>query len=380
MHKTVETTRVTDGGTLEPSLQGKAQKRLVVRWLNWLWKHLEQIVIVIIGFLIVALIAAFLGVMFYESIASAFQEWIGIKESKNPKKEVLEFLGLGISGVIALFGLVALNRRASAQVEQNKITETGHFQERLKAAVDHLSNKSASGRIASFYEFLYLAKDRKEYYGQSILDILCAHLRQITDYKDIPDNEIKHSEEVNTLFDILFRREIGEIFDGLKFDLQRVNLTGFPFSTTRIPKGEFDFSDAKLNKIFWMSPNLRKAKLNYTKLQGAYLHYADLQGAALCHADLQGAELYLAKLQNAKLLFAKLQRANLISANLRGADLQDADFQDADLREADLQGASLHRAINLGGVNLSLAKYNDETMFPSEFNPKSKGMKHIRPR
>ena len=413
---------------IEPLWHSKTQKRLAVRrfydkfdWLRmilciiigWLRKHWERIVIVFIGVLIVASVAAFFGVMFYESVAFDFQKLFGIKESKNPKKEVLEFLGFGISGVIALYGLVALNRRASAQVRQNEITETGHFQERFKAAVEHLSNEKESGRIASFYEFFYLAKDRKEDYAQSILDILCAHLRQITDYNDIPDDKIKYSEEVNTLIGILFGRETGKIFDGLKFDLQRVNLTAFDFSM-RMPTGKIDFRSANLRKAIlygadlqgadlrganlrranlWMAnlqgamlheANLQGAKLDKVNLREAMLHEANLQGAKLWEADLQGADLQLAYLQEANvqrvnLQKAKLHKTDLWGANLWGANLQEADLWGANLRNANLRNANLQETKKLETANLSGAKYNDETKFPDGFEPQSNEMQYISP-
>ena len=77
-------------------------------------------------------------------------------------------------------------------------------------------------------------------------------------------------------------------------------------------------------------------------LVGASLGHANLQGARLSHANLQGAKLMRAKLQAADLMRAKLQGANLAHANLEEADL-------------------------------TLALYNDDTVWPDGFDSKAAG-------
>ena len=105
--------------------------------------------------------------------------------------------------------------------------------------------------------------------------------------------------------------------------------------------GQRDFASWNLQGV-----NLREALLARADFQEANLRFADLQGANLYEADLRGADLV---------------SSNLREANLKWADLRDANLRGADLREANLRGA----------------KYNSQTQFSDNFNPKSRGMVFI---
>jgi uncharacterized protein YjbI with pentapeptide repeats len=110
-------------------------------------------------------------------------------------------------------------------------------------------------------------------------------------------------------------------------------------------------------------PDLERANLGLSHLEGidlvgAHLERANLGGAHLEGADLGGAHLERANLLHAHLegasaRSAHLERANLLHAHLEGASarsarLQGADFMGAHLEGADLGGAHLERASFLG--------------------------------
>jgi uncharacterized protein YjbI with pentapeptide repeats len=97
-------------------------------------------------------------------------------------------------------------------------------------------------------------------------------------------------------------------------------------------------------------------------LRGVELRGAYLSGADLFHADLIGADLRGADLGEANLSTADLSRADLRRANLRGADLSDANLSGADLGGANLLDADLDRAI-----------YDNATVWPDDYDPKSGG-------
>lgn len=115
----------------------------------------------------------------------------------------------------------------------------------------------------------------------------------------------------------------------------------------------------------------------------AYLSGADLEGADLNKADLRWAGLGEAKLETANLSGADLYQAGLRGANLTGANLSGAILYEADLREAGLRGADLSLAIlsgayltkadltgaDLTDANLEGAHYDNETLWPTGFNP-----------
>jgi uncharacterized protein YjbI with pentapeptide repeats len=84
-----------------------------------------------------------------------------------------------------------------------------------------------------------------------------------------------------------------------------------------------------------------------------------------------------ANLTGLNLKAVNLQGANLTGANLFVADLRKANLDGANLARVDLGGASLHgadlRRANLDGADLRGAKYDDETIWPTNFNPHQAG-------
>ena len=277
----------------------------------------------------------------------------------NSKNEVLKFLGIGIAGLLLMLQALIANRRAKAmqraaeaqgdaanaqgdfanqQVIANKHTEDGQRQERLKNAIEHLGHRSGSVRMGGAYELFHLAQDNPEL-GQTILDILCAHIRTRTGekkYRD--DNQSSPSVEVQSLLNLLFRQN-HEVFDGFVVDLKGSWLNGA------------ELHEAHLSEAILSAVHLREALLWEAHLQGADLWEAHLQGANLQGAHLQGSELRGAWLQDVDLQDAQLQGANLQQSQLQCANLRDAQLQGADLQEAQLQSADLEQT-KLQGVRL----------------------------
>ena len=268
------------------------------------------------------------------------------------KSEALRFLGIGMGGILFVLQVVASHRRAKAmeaaakdqakateqQANVINVTEKGQRQERLKTAIDHLANKSISVRLGGAYELFHLAKETEEL-RDTILDILCAHIRWTTGEREYQKkNDLKPSEEVQSLLTLLFKKG-GPIFKDLHVNLQESFLKGANFFETQLQRANL------------VRAQLQGANLNVAQLQGAYLIRAQLQEADLIEAQLQGAYLIRIQLQGANLSRAQLQGAYLIEAQLQEADLIEAQLQGADLSFAELQGANLSHA-ELQGTNL----------------------------
>ena len=66
----------------------------------------------------------------------------------------------------------------------------------------------------------------------------------------------------------------------------------------------------------------------------------------------------------------RLNREDVGDIYLRDANLREADLQGANLEGADLIDANLLKA-DLSGVNLNGAKYNNNTIWPDDFDPKA---------
>ena len=163
---------------------------------------------ILIGVLVL-LVAVFLGVMSLESVANYIAELLGVSKNSDvsAKYEALKFLGIGMGGLLVALQALASYRRAKAMENAVQKTEQGHRQERLKNAIEHLGNASDSVRLGGAYELFHLAQDTEEL-CQTVLDILCAHIRRTTgEDKYREEHESKPSEEIQSLLTLLFVQE-----------------------------------------------------------------------------------------------------------------------------------------------------------------------------
>ena len=289
-----------------------------IRWMKTIFSLKSGLI-----FLLVALFSAFVAVMVCETVEKFIGQLLGLSKA-NEKNKILTFLGIGMGGILLALQAVIANRRAkamentaNAQVEANRNTEQGQRQERLKNAIEHLGNPSDSVRLGGAYELFHLAKDTKDL-RQTVMDILCAHIRRTTGEKEYrQDHPSKPSEEVQSLLTLMFVQE-HEVFKSCHINLQGSWLNG-----------------AKLDRA-----RLRDATLNETYLQGAFLTEAYLQGASLVVSQLGGAFLPFACLQGTILLNAHLEQASLTNARLQGAFLCQTNLQSANLHGAQMQGVA----------------------------------------
>ena len=289
--------------------------------------------------LLVVLFAAFVAVMCCKDAEGYIDQLLGL----SGKNEILTFLGLSMGGVLLALQAVIANIRAKAmekaaleQAKANENTEKGQRQERLKNAIEHLGHESVSIRLGGAYELFHLAQDT-ENLRQTILDILCAHIRQTTGESNYREEyKLKPSEEIQSLLTLLFVRE-HDVFKDLRINLQGSWLNGAELYDARLV-------NAVLDKAY-----LRGASLSNAWLQGARLFMAQLQGAFISDAKLQGATLVRTMLQESDLTGAQLQGAWLVDVKLQGSELENVMLQGAILYHVFMQGAVLLGA-HLHGV------------------------------
>ena len=314
--------------------------------LNWFLSQVKSLIPHVyslyswLRFLLIILFIVFMVVLFSGNAAEWAGQLIGIPEGEGAKKELLIFLGLSMGGVLLALQALAADTRAKAMEDTVKSTERGQRQERLKNAIEHLGAPAVSVRLGGIYELFHLAEDTLEW-RQTILDILCAHIRRTTSEKQYQVKyQQKPSEEIQSMLTLLFV-QAHTVFQG-----HRVNLEG-----------------AWLNGADLRDARLQCAKLNNTHLQGAHLEGARLQGAILNNARLQVAWLSNTWLHGADLNMALLQLAQLDNANLQGAYLIGANLQSANLARAKLQGAILTNAM-LQSAFLTDANLQGVTSWP----------------
>ena len=276
--------------------------------------------------LLVVLPIIFLAVMFDDCPKWIFN-LLGIAGTEEPKYEALKFLGIGMGGVLVALQALMSYRRAKAmegtaesqakatkeQAKANRHTGQGQRQERLKNAIEHLGHKSDSVRLGGAYELFHLAKDTleedpKEKLSQTVLDILCAHIRRTTSKSKYREKyKSKPSEEIQSLLTLLFVQEY-DVFKGLKIDLRRSWM-----------KGAY-LRNARLENAVLVGVNLQEADLYNAQMQGAVLWKTQMQGAVLADVKMQKATLTSAKMQGAILTDAKMQKAILTDAEMQRSD------------------------------------------------------------
>ena len=339
-------------------------------WQRWqrFWEPTDEIPFIVklsLGVLAVATVA----VMVSGSVTNCLQRLL------SEKDDVLKVIGYCVAGVVSIWLAWAANKRAKAmedtakeQAKATANTEAGQRQERLKNAIEHLGHGSDSVRMGGAYELFHLAKDTEdEDLHQTVMDILCAHIRQMTtdqttrgkDYQ--AEHKSKPSEEIQSLLTLLFVQE-HDVFKGRSINLQGSYLNGATLSQARLKKANLreaqlqraDLSSAQLQGADLTEAQLQKAKLMKARLQGAILVGAQMQGADLSYAKMQNADLSDAQMQGAVLRHAQLQGANL-RPKVQGGDSRPVKLQMADLGEAQLQGTCLYKA-QLQGAHLSMAQ------------------------
>lgn len=290
------------------------------------------------------LVVVFIAVMIIDPVKNCVGQLLGLTR----RNEILTFLGITMGGALLALQAVIANKRAEAmekaasaqvkatkqQTKANKNVEQGQRQERLKNAIEHLGNMSSSVRLGGAYELFQLAQDIPVL-RQTVLNILCAHIRQITSDDEYRNKyRLKPSGEIQSLLLLLFAQE-HNIFKGFHPDLQGSFLNG---------------SDLR-------SAHLENANLEGVMLMDANLFKANFQGATLLNANLMGAIAPGANLSGAIILTSNFQRVVLYKSLLRGVTIIGAKMHLADLREVQLQGAVIE------GAQLHIARLGGAVLF-----------------
>ena len=265
----------------------------------------QNILLVFLVCLSVALTVVFFLTMFIEGVENHLYKLSGV--AKGGKLLLLQSIGILIGGVfVASQALasyirgIAMEKTAAAQADStgqqaraNVLIEQGQRQERLKAAIDHLGHLSSSVRLGGAYELVHLARETEDLRG-TVLDVLCAHVRQTTTTKEYRENHhSKPSAEIQILVTTLFVQNICW-FKGLRAHLQGVTL------------------------------------LN-----------ANLSGVFIAQADLSGARIFTSNMQRAIVVESHVRGATIIGTAMHFADFRQAEFQGSQMREVHMQGANV---------------------------------------
>lgn len=153
-----------------------------------------------------------------------------------------------------------------------------------------------------------------------------------------------------------------------KISLQKTSLNQITFNKCDIR--EVNFKESQLKQVDFSHTNLSqvnfdKAILTDVNFQNATLNQVNFSQTILHNVDMSYLNLSDLKLNLSQLDLSnsKFIRANLMGVNLSGANLENVNLSGANLCSANLENA------NLNGTKLILATYNENTIFPTNFNP-----------
>ena len=299
--------------------------------------------------IVTILIGLFLSLLL-AMLSDEFLELAGDLLGVTDKNRIVTTLALALGGATLLLRSWAsydqtksIEKSVAAQHTANLNLEHGQRQERLKSGVTHLGHQSESVRLGGAYELFHLAREFSTY-RQSTLDILCAHIRQMTSqplyqdtYQDTP------SSEIQSLLTLLFQ-DAGDvyIFSACHADLRRSWLRGADLIGSRLEGSHLQGTNLSESNL--ADATIRDAFMIDADLRGSYLVEADLRGAVLPGASLQRANLKRARMHGAVLDGTDLQAANLSYTALQGAVLIETEMQGAMFQETDLRGISTSEA------------------------------------
>ena len=337
-------------------------------YLWWDTDRLTHSLIVIAGVLVMILFIVMLTCK-----GGIFAPLLGIyadaEDGTSAKKATIQFISFGVGGVIAAIVAAAINNRARAQMENNKLIEKEHDNERFENMTANLGHGKITVRISTFYRFYHLAENNKGENSQKlkkdVFEMLCSYLRAIPDDSS-GLNKDECNKERETLFDILFKDKFksnsnGLMPDDFPADLKRITLSGMTLSGANLSCA--DLSDANLAGANFLNANLAGANLAGANLAGASLMHTKLSNTDLSFADLSEANLFNTNLAGANLWRAKLSRAKLSHADVSGADFSGANLSDTDLSGENFSGANFAEAdfsnTGLSDTNFSNANLAD---------------------
>ena len=264
---------------------------------------------------------ALLGVLFLPRIlVDSRDAQLTAKERLDAESDVRSSMIQMIGGTVLLAGLYFTARGF-------RLTREGHITDRYAKAIELLGSDNLEVRLGGVYALERLARDSPERDSSTILEVLCAYVRerapgQAAEQPGKAQAPARPATDVQAALTALGRRQ---------------RMDGEPPVDLRI-----------------------------TDLRGADLHGADLKGALLWGANLEGAYLWgEAHLEGALMEGARLDGAKLNDVYLGGADLRGVSLRGADLANAHVGGTNLGATIGLTAEQVDvIGQWDEGTTLP----------------
>ena len=296
------------------------------------------------------------------ALAVKYWDWMNTgEESPGPTIRTVSLIIGGIVAMVLTFWRSILSERqwqvAQEQVgvahDQVKVAQESFLNQRYERAAEMLGSQVPVVRLGGVYALSNLAKDHPSLYHLPIVELLCAFLRNPTEYEDDPairlvDNNpsirpIVREDIQAVLRAVAHRSRTGieiERSRDYRLDLAETDLRGVDAG------GGGDLSKA----------NLRKSDLRHVRFYEMNLSQANMLGAKLAHCYLTRTNLHKADMNGTDLSFGYAESADLTEATL-GIEMCAIELGRANLSNATLLAPNMEHAVlqntNLTGVNFA---------------------------
>ena len=237
---------------------------------------------------------------------------------------------IALGGIIGVITIVKQTQKRILLQEQQQETQRIQFQtqnekqdkqlldNRFSSCVELLGNPKESARIGCAYNLYFLADECPEDYLHPICEILCAHIRTMTNEKAYQERyREKPSNEMQTVLNLLFQKDR---FDNLIFDKCYKNL-----------EGAF-LGGSILSNTILSNVNFRNATLSIVDFESASFNKVDFVNASLRNVNFNSAELF-----NVNYMFSTFSYVGFYGATLNQVDFRHVKFCDVDFWNAKIK-------------------------------------------
>ena len=355
---------------------------IIQRTKNFLSKYKWLISILILSLAILILCPFYIKISFLLLIIFSpfiYLIIISTKGNQSSKSKILglptkDFMTIWIAfwGLLGIFGgIIQVQRQISNQDKQLRDS-------RFFSGIELLGNQNESTRIGSAYNLYFLASEYPEEYLNPVCEILCAHIRSITNEKDYQE---KHKERPSL--------ETRNVLNLLLFKKDKNNKLIFN-DCVKILEGAFlcgaDFSDAVLNNIhfcktttldnaYFFRSTLNDVCFKVAKLDSIFFSDAVLKNCHFCgHATLNEVVFINTTLDNVCFVGTTLSNVSFIGTELSKSTFYHAEFghvsfsntklNEVKFDDAELKNVSFQQIELLSKSNSVLSK---STFYGAEF-------------
>lgn len=210
-----------------------------------------------------------------------------------------------IGGIIAIFALLAANRRSDAHMLQAKTGHDLNKSNQLSSGIEHLGSDNDQIVLGGIYELFDLAQKSDEY-RNFVFKLFCGYVREKTNKSEYQKERLRLAEKthvyleypqdpeyriyssttpsyaVNAILDLLFRGESHNVFKGYCADLKYAWLPGADLFGMHLPCADLWrtwLPFARFDEAHLEGASLYEAKLQYAYFRKSHLSFACLDKA-----------------------------------------------------------------------------------------------------